>query len=98
MRDARIGQKIMTPKKLMTSFPATAKGITNSIAALFGAALTLSFSTLPARADLVLETETAQLGKKSDQLVSTAVQFEREKDGSTTTFTLNQYEIAPSRP
>ena len=46
-----------------------------------------------AHADLVLETETAELGKKGDMLISTGVQFEREKDGSRTTFTLNQYEV-----
>ncbi len=44
-------------------------------------------------ADLVLETETAELGKKGEWLVSTAVQFERERDGSTSIFTLNQYEV-----
>ncbi len=60
------------------------------LATLFiGAALTASL-----RADLVLETETAELGKKGDMLISTGVQFEREKDGSRTTFTLNQYEVA----
>lgn len=47
-----------------------------------------------ARADLVLETETAELGKKGSMLFSSAVQFEREKDGSRTAFTLNQYEYA----
>ena len=47
-----------------------------------------------AYADLVLETETAQLGKQGDCLVSTAIQFEREKDGTTATFTLNQFEYA----
>jgi hypothetical protein len=48
----------------------------------------LSFATsalvltgLPARADLVLETETAELGKKGDSLVSSAIQLERGKDG-----------------
>ncbi|WP_157947747.1 hypothetical protein [Abditibacterium utsteinense] len=51
-------------------------------------------SRLPARADLVLEIETAELDKKGDSLVSTAVQFERERAGSTTTFTLNQYKAS----
>ena len=45
------------------------------------------------RADTVLETETAELGKKGDWLVSNSVQFERAKDGSRTTFTLTQYEV-----
>ena len=47
-------------------------------------------------ADLVLETETAELGKKGDGLFSMAMQFEREKDGSTAIFTLNQFEYALS--
>ncbi|MEA3211038.1 MAG: putative MetA-pathway of phenol degradation [Chthoniobacter sp.] len=46
------------------------------------------------RADLVLETETAELGKKGDMLFSTGVQIEKEKDGSRTIFTLNQFEYA----
>ena len=58
------------------------------------AACALVLTGLPARADLVLETETAELGKKGDSLVSSAIQLEREKDGSRTTFTLNQYETA----
>lgn len=45
-----------------------------------------------ARADLVLETETAELGKQGDCLVSAALQFEREKDGGTAYFTVNQFE------
>ncbi len=45
------------------------------------------------QADLVLETETAELGKKGDWLFSEGVQFERDKDGGHTQFTLNQYEI-----
>ena len=44
-------------------------------------------------ADTVLETETAELGKKGDWLISQSVQFERAKDGSRTTFTLTQYEV-----
>jgi len=56
----------------------------------------LALTSLPARADLVLETETAELGRKGEGLVSSAVQFEKEKDGSTTTFTLNQFEYALS--
>jgi Putative MetA-pathway of phenol degradation len=43
-------------------------------------------------ADLVLETETAELGKKGDCLVSTALQVQREKDGSVAYITLNQFE------
>lgn len=45
-----------------------------------------------AHADLVLETETAELGAKGDALFSEALQFEREKDGGRATFTVNQYE------
>lgn len=56
------------------------------ILAAFGLSSTL-------RADLALETETAELGKKGEWLVSTALQFERERDGSTALFTLNQYEV-----
>lgn len=43
-------------------------------------------------ADLVLETETAELGKQGDGLFSAAIQVERAKDGSTAYFTLNQFE------
>ncbi|MEO5915253.1 MAG: transporter [Luteolibacter sp.] len=43
-------------------------------------------------ADLVLETETAELGEKGDSLISAALQFERDKDGGTAYFTVNQYE------
>ncbi len=46
------------------------------------------------RADLVLETETAQLGKKGDMLFSTALQVERDKDGGLGYFTVNQFEYA----
>lgn len=52
-----------------------------------------AFSTA-GRADLVLETETAELGKKGTLGISAGVQFERERDGSTTIFTLNQFEYA----
>lgn len=45
-------------------------------------------------ADLVLETETAGLGKKGEGLLSAALQVEREKDGGTAYFTLNQFEYA----
>lgn len=54
-----------------------------------GSALALSL-----RADTVLETETAELGKKGGWLISESVQFERERDGSRTTFTLMQFEYA----
>ena len=49
---------------------------------------------LPTRAsaDLVLETETAELGKQGDGFISVAMQFERERDGSTGYFTVNQFE------
>ncbi len=60
----------------------------------FCAGFALAVGCLPVHADLVLETETAELGKKGDITVSSGVQFEREKDGSTTTFTLNQFEYA----
>ncbi len=49
-----------------------------------------------AHADLVLETETAELGKKGDWLFSQAVQVEWEKDGGRGIFTVNQYEYALS--
>ena len=53
-----------------------------------------SMFAMPLRADTVLETETAELGKKGDMLVSNSVQFERERDGSRTIFTLTQFEYA----
>jgi hypothetical protein len=40
-----------------------------------------------------LETETAELGKKGDMLISVSTQFEKDKDGNRTAFTLTQYEI-----
>ena len=49
---------------------------------------------MPLHADTVLETETAELGKKGDMLISNSVQFERERDGSRTVFTLTQFEYA----
>lgn len=52
-------------------------------------ALILSQTAFPAHADLVLETETAELGKRGDQLVSTAIQYERQKDGSHAWLTVN---------
>ncbi len=50
--------------------------------------------SLPLRADIVLETETAELGKKGEITISNGVQFERERDGSRTAFTLTQFEYA----
>ena len=44
-------------------------------------------------ADTVLETETAELGKQGDMLISNSVQFEKDKDGNRTAFTLFQYEV-----
>lgn len=49
---------------------------------------------LPLRADTVLETETAELGKKGDLLISNSVQFEKARDGTRTAFTLTQFEYA----
>jgi hypothetical protein len=46
------------------------------------------------KASLVLETETAQLGKQGERLFSAALQFERDKDGGTAIFTLNQFGYA----
>lgn len=48
----------------------------------------------PLRADTVLETETAELGKRGEGLFSFSVQCERDKDGSTAQFTLTQIEYA----
>lgn len=60
----------------------------------FFAGLTgLAAVSAPARADLVLETETAQLGKKGEGLFSSAIQFDNNKDGNSQ-FTLNQFEYA----
>jgi hypothetical protein len=47
----------------------------------------------PMHADTVLETETAELGKKGDMLISISTQFERDKDGNRTAFTLTQFEV-----
>jgi len=52
------------------------------------------FTSSLLHADLVLETETAELGKQGDMLFSMAMQAEWEKDGSRALFTLNQYEYA----
>jgi predicted porin len=52
------------------------------VAALpIAASVFLGFAT-PAKADLVLETETAQLGKKGHGNLSNALQFEKDKDGN----------------
>ena len=51
-------------------------------------------STCIVHADLVIETETAELGVKGDSLVSAALQVERDKDGGLAYFTVNQYEYA----
>ena len=59
--------------------------------------LTASFGFLTTgflHADLVLETETAELGVKGDALISAALQVERSKDGGLAYFTVNQYEYA----
>ncbi len=48
---------------------------------------------MPLHADTVLETETAELGKKWDMLISMSTQFEKDKDGNRTAFTLTQYEV-----
>ncbi len=53
------------------------------------------FST-PARADLVLETETARLGKQGSGCVGNAIQVERDQDGTVTEFTLTAFELAPT--
>lgn len=45
-------------------------------------------------ADLVLETETAQLDKQGEGLFSAALQVDREKDGGTAYYTVNQFEFA----
>ncbi len=45
------------------------------------------------RADTVLETETAELGKKGEGLISNSMQFEHTPDGRTT-FSLFQFEYA----
>ena len=51
---------------------------------------------LPLHADTVLETETAELGKKGDMLISNSVQFEKARDGTRTAFTLTQFEYGIS--
>jgi hypothetical protein len=52
-------------------------------------------ATSAVRADLVLETETAYLGKKGQGTFGNAVQFERDKDGLTM-LTLTALEYAPT--
>ena len=64
----------------------------SSPAALLGAAF-LSLSTLTSRADLAIETETGDLGKKGESNFSQGVQFDHDHDGHTS-FLLNQYEYA----
>jgi Putative MetA-pathway of phenol degradation len=53
------------------------------------------FSATVARADTVLETETAELGHQGEWLVSNSVQFEKSPEGRAR-FTLFQYEYALS--
>jgi Putative MetA-pathway of phenol degradation len=60
-----------------------------SISLIIGAA----FCSLPAHADTVLETETAELGVQHEWLMSNSIQFEKAPDGRTR-FTLFQYEYA----
>ena len=55
---------------------------------------TLAYAS-PARADLVLETETARLGKQGQGTVGNAVQFEKDKDGKTV-LTETAIEYAPT--
>ena len=62
---------------------------TTLTALCLGAALSSSL-----KADTVLETETAQLGKKGDWLISNSVQFEKDRDGNRRAFTLMQFEYA----
>ena len=44
-------------------------------------------------ADLVLDTERAELGKQTEQPMSTAVRYAREQDGGHAWLTVNQDEI-----
>lgn len=60
---------------------------------LFLVLAVVTASTAILRADLVLETETAQLGKQGHSLISSALQVERDKDGGIGYFTVNQFEI-----
>jgi len=64
------------------------------LALLVPAALSAMPFVSAARADLVLETETAQLGKQGTFATSAAVQMERERNGGYTYLTLNQFEYA----
>ena len=63
---------------------------------LLASACVASGPYVPLRADTVLETETAELGKKGEITISNSVQFERERDGSRAAFTLTQFEYAIS--
>lgn len=67
--------------------------VANTAGALL-ALMTLSLAT-QAHADLVLETETAQMGKKGEGNVSNAFQVERDRDG-VTYLTESQYEVGLS--
>ena len=49
----------------------------------------------PARADLVLETETARLGKQGEGTLGNGIQYEHAKDGDTV-FSLTALEYAPT--
>lgn len=70
------------------------KGILKkSFRILFLLCLTSIFSN-SVFADLALETETAELGKKGEGLLSFAIQLEKDKHGNKTYFTLNQFEYA----
>lgn len=62
-------------------------------ALLLGLAVVAASHVGNAWADTVLETETAELGKKGEWLISNSIQFERAPDGRTN-FTLFQYEYA----
>lgn len=56
--------------------------------------LALAFA-VPARADLVLETETGRLGKKGTGTVGNALELTRESDGTIGVATLTAIEFAP---
>ena len=62
-------------------------------AALPAALLASAFFSASARADTVLETETAELGTKGEWLISNSLQWERAPGGRSQ-FTLFQYEYA----
>ena len=65
----------------------------NRIAAFL--VVTLAVAAFPARADLVLETETGRLGKKGTGTVGNAFEFTRDKDGNVGVATLTAIEFAP---